>query len=368
MLIGRKLRTLKKDNPETYASIFKDSKEFQFKGRGEKVRDLITFEGMIELTIALTGKVAQEVKMRFVNVIKRYFAGDPTMINEIVDNNLSNNDLNQAAREDAGVVQFGSRIEGEETRDLMLTAKFEECQKMCLTLKTSLDTLQEQNAQNRDAIAALLQRELRLEEQVQTLPVVIKSEYRNQRRLELSSKRSEDRRVKERAEQEFRHKNDLMEKQMSMQAQAHEQDMKRLDKEKENMDYEVQMMEKKLEIHQKMSEHGRAQYVDPCTIDRVSDAFNLLVDILNMETKSNILKMAGRLARDENHGLLPLPGKIMSMDGKYEVYQYAPERTPKIVDLIKYAKVEELKKNQRRTNIQYTTGNRDISEMFGKKK
>jgi hypothetical protein len=77
----------------------------QFKGPGQKETTLITFQGALKLIMALPGVNAREIRTKFASVLQRYFAGDPSLVSELIDNNQSNGSIQQVAREDAGVSQ-----------------------------------------------------------------------------------------------------------------------------------------------------------------------------------------------------------------------------------------------------------------------
>ena len=68
-------------------------------GRGNGRTKLVTFEHAIELIMVLPGKTAKEYRQKFVDVIKRYLAGDQTLIGEIQANAASDAPVNKMARE-----------------------------------------------------------------------------------------------------------------------------------------------------------------------------------------------------------------------------------------------------------------------------
>ena len=77
----------------------------QFKGPGQKETTLITYEGVFKLIMALPGINAREMRTKFATVLQRYFAGDASLVPELIANNASDAPLNALAREDAGVEQ-----------------------------------------------------------------------------------------------------------------------------------------------------------------------------------------------------------------------------------------------------------------------
>jgi hypothetical protein len=73
--------------------------ERQLSTRGGAPTKLLTFQHAIELVMVLPGKVANETRTQFSNIIKRYMAGDGTLIKEIKNNAESNSPISQMARE-----------------------------------------------------------------------------------------------------------------------------------------------------------------------------------------------------------------------------------------------------------------------------
>jgi hypothetical protein len=68
-------------------------------GKGNHRTKLVTFQDAIELIMILPGKIAKEFRLKFVDVIKRYLAGDHSLIQEIQDNAMSDAPIQQMARE-----------------------------------------------------------------------------------------------------------------------------------------------------------------------------------------------------------------------------------------------------------------------------
>jgi len=68
-------------------------------GRGNGRCKLVSFDHAIELIMALPGEGAKEYRAKFVDVIKRYLAGDKSLIEEIKANAQSNSPINQMARD-----------------------------------------------------------------------------------------------------------------------------------------------------------------------------------------------------------------------------------------------------------------------------
>ena len=68
-------------------------------GKGNGRTRLLTFQDAIELIMVLPGKVAKETRAQFANIIRRYMAGDETLVDEIRSNAESHAPVAQLARE-----------------------------------------------------------------------------------------------------------------------------------------------------------------------------------------------------------------------------------------------------------------------------
>ena len=97
---GQALRNL---DDEIFQSVkFTDR---QFSTRGGHPTKLVSFQDAIELIMVLPGKVAKETRTKFADIIRRYLAGDSSLIPEIEANAQSDAPIAQMARAaDAGQV------------------------------------------------------------------------------------------------------------------------------------------------------------------------------------------------------------------------------------------------------------------------
>jgi hypothetical protein len=89
-----------------------DSRKFserQMSTHGGAPTKLLSLQDAIELVMVLPGKVAKGVRTKFANIIRRYLAGDKTLVGEIKANAASDNPINRLAREsmqaDAGELE-----------------------------------------------------------------------------------------------------------------------------------------------------------------------------------------------------------------------------------------------------------------------
>lgn len=97
---GKALRNLA---DETFPSAkFSDRK---LPGKGNGHTRLVTFSDGIELIMVLPGKVAREIRVKFSDIIRRYLAGDHSLITEVLDNTKSDSPIAQMARASMGSLE-----------------------------------------------------------------------------------------------------------------------------------------------------------------------------------------------------------------------------------------------------------------------
>ena len=91
---GKTIRNIPND-------IFQSEKftDRQLSKRGGYPTKLISFQDAIELAMVLPGKIAKETRVKFANIIRRYLAGDHSLIAEIQDNAVSTSPISQLARD-----------------------------------------------------------------------------------------------------------------------------------------------------------------------------------------------------------------------------------------------------------------------------
>ena len=117
---GRDLRDLPDD-------IFQSTKfvERQLSSRGGYKTKLVSLSDAIELVMVLPGKVAKETRAQFVNVIRRYLAGDRTLVAEIEANARSNSPIAQLARASLDITPDALNIAHKRKLEQLEIAKME---------------------------------------------------------------------------------------------------------------------------------------------------------------------------------------------------------------------------------------------------
>jgi hypothetical protein len=90
---GQHLRRLP---DETFSSCKLHDRSFP--GKGNTNIKLVSFQDAIELIMVLPGKVAKETRTKFADIIRRYLAGDSSLVPEIEANAQSDSPIAQMAR------------------------------------------------------------------------------------------------------------------------------------------------------------------------------------------------------------------------------------------------------------------------------
>ena len=93
---------------------------FQFRGQGEKLKEVITFKGALKLIEWLPNESAKEYRGKFIEILTRYLAGDSSMHAEIEANATSTAAIHVLAREEVGSKRV-SDTEHEELRRVRQT-------------------------------------------------------------------------------------------------------------------------------------------------------------------------------------------------------------------------------------------------------
>ena len=71
---------------------------FVFPGQGQQEQPVITFPGALKLVMWLGGENAKDFRTKVVGILTRYFAGDPSLLQDIQANAQSDSPINQFAR------------------------------------------------------------------------------------------------------------------------------------------------------------------------------------------------------------------------------------------------------------------------------
>jgi hypothetical protein len=71
----------------------------KFKGTGQKEQPVIQFQGAIKLMMWLPGERAKQFRSQASAILTRYYAGDKTLLADVIDNAESGAGINEAARE-----------------------------------------------------------------------------------------------------------------------------------------------------------------------------------------------------------------------------------------------------------------------------
>ena len=117
---------------------------------GGHATKLIGFQDAIELVMVLPGKVAKETRVRFADIIRRYLAGDSSLISEIQANAASDAPIAQLARASLDPEEITSRKRQLEREDALFELELAERRQRLL-----------QSAAETQAVTVATQRTLR---------------------------------------------------------------------------------------------------------------------------------------------------------------------------------------------------------------
>ncbi len=116
---------------------------FKFPGRSQKDQSVITFSGALTLMNLLPGESAKKWRSKTTEILRRYFAGDPSLLKDIEANASSDAPINQAARaslqseaqQGAQMPELNDDIE----ERLVKHRKIEECNSKLSVYNTTLE-------------------------------------------------------------------------------------------------------------------------------------------------------------------------------------------------------------------------------------
>jgi hypothetical protein len=105
----------------------------QFPGKGQSEQPVITFQGALKLIMFLPGNAAKEHRSAMVDILRRYYAGDGSLVEELAENARSDAPIAQLARaslaaEPAAVLDDVRKRKREELEMLKLEAEIQSLQ------------------------------------------------------------------------------------------------------------------------------------------------------------------------------------------------------------------------------------------------
>lgn len=121
-------------------------RNFKFHGQGQSEQPVITFVGALKLIMFLPGEAAKKHRTAMADILRRYFAGDVTLLDEIERNQVSDSPIAQMARAslaaepDAGV----GAIDDSRKRKLEMLKLEAEIQ--CMTRRSHMDVVDKYTA------------------------------------------------------------------------------------------------------------------------------------------------------------------------------------------------------------------------------
>ena len=102
---------------QKFPEVRPNTSNFKFPGRGQRDTIVTDAHGIIEVVMVLKRKTTASVKKNAARVLVRYFGGDSTMIGEIAQNRLTQEELDEdhPARIFGQAVEHGQGVEHEES-------------------------------------------------------------------------------------------------------------------------------------------------------------------------------------------------------------------------------------------------------------
>ena len=91
-------RTWREMNPERVSEVGQFLSQYQFPGKGQSEQPVISFVGALKLVMFLPGEAAKRHRSAMADILRRYFAGDASLIDEIEANQASDSPIAQMAR------------------------------------------------------------------------------------------------------------------------------------------------------------------------------------------------------------------------------------------------------------------------------
>jgi hypothetical protein len=85
-------------SPERLSEVESFCSRFQFPGPGQSEQPVITFVGALKMIMFLPGEAAKTHRGVMSEILRRYYAGDASLIDEVITNNSSGSPLNEMAR------------------------------------------------------------------------------------------------------------------------------------------------------------------------------------------------------------------------------------------------------------------------------
>lgn len=101
-------RTWRNLSDEVKQEVEQNLFNFQFAGQGQSAQPVLTFTGVMSLIQVLPGERAKLNRLYFSDTMTRFFAGDPTMAEELAAHARSNAPLHALAREELAAVGGGA--------------------------------------------------------------------------------------------------------------------------------------------------------------------------------------------------------------------------------------------------------------------
>ena len=91
-------RTWREMKPERVSEVGRCLSSFHFPGQGQSEQPVITFAGALKLIMFLPGEAAKTYRGIMSDILRRYYAGDASLMDDVITNHKSDSPVNEMAR------------------------------------------------------------------------------------------------------------------------------------------------------------------------------------------------------------------------------------------------------------------------------
>lgn len=295
--------------------------EYNFNGKGERKTTLITFQGALKLIMALPGINARDLRTKFADVLQRYFAGDPSLVSELIDNNQSAAPINSVARDDLGVPQVGAPG---------------------MSREEVLEMLQQRSLETYESFKKRRRLELNDRRCVQLHELKLKDkDIAILKETQVTEKVKQDT-----IEKETEAKTKIIEKETEAKIKT-----LTLENEGKRMEIEILKLKQAPVVNVNVTNTQPVPSSDRVTVEQIADTFGLLHAVPDVHLRRRALNVAGsRLARPP-YNLAPAGKRESRFSDRFNVNEYSGAYTEMIKEVIQRAAADVVRQMQGQTTL-----------------
>lgn len=301
---------------------------FKFKGRGQQNTTLITFQGVLKLVMALPGENAKAIRVQFCQLLHRYFAGDVTLVGEILQNAEAPGEINQMAQETLAA-EMGDQLPQVDYAELV---------------RQAIVTLEEKYKQDLVVFKQeVMQNMKKTDKQVRRLH--LSDETRTQKRKLHEITHVSETNIKERKA--------ILDLEVKAEVAKSEAEIKKHREAKQATEAQIELVKLQLQI-----QNQSQTQTQPCTVPEATSTVQSITVrevalkrnlLANLGDSTNlVLGQAGKMVKKAPYNLIPYDTFCHEKDSfgiVYEVHRYPIEKE----DIIAQALTQTIKDLQKKT-------------------